>query len=150
MKFIRIIKFSLKIVTCVILATVLILIATHMIASTINPLRRSIPRVHDWILEQTPIGTSIEEVLEAVESNNWQLNFRNTINGTDFIRNYGFASDRNGGWIGSNGQILGVESFSAHIGSYSMILYQLNVNVHWGFCDDGLLVNVGIRRGTRG
>jgi len=101
-----------------------------------NPLRRAEEKIKSDILIITPIGTSIEEVVKAVEGKDkWEIGQ---------LRNFGYSMRDGRPSDGSNGGLqIGEKSFRALIGSY-LNIQKVTVVVYWGFDENDELINVAV------
>jgi len=115
-----------------ILLIILSLIFLLVVIVMLNPLRRSQEAIKRSILKQTPISSSMEEVIEVIERKEWDVRYGDI----DYNRGY---TDRD------TYEVVGVKSIRACIGSYSdFILFTTYVSVFWGFDEEGKLIDVYI------
>jgi len=128
------------IVVAIIIAVVIVMLA--------NPLRRSEERIRDSILRITPIGMSMEDVLNIIEDNGrWEI--RHIFDQGYIVGRWGVRGPHQGYFIsGHDVAIVGVASLEVHIGSYNFLFFFLEerVSVFFGFDKDSKLVDIGIRK----
>lgn len=117
---------------CMIIATFAIIItALNMM---LNPLLMSNGRIRTNILKLTPIGSSMEEVLVAIqEKNNWRIMTRSNERGY-----VDFRSPPGSGRVGE-------KHITAQIGRSGFLWY---VRASWGFDEDGILIDVYVDKGS--
>jgi len=108
-----------------------------------NPLRRSEEHIRERMLKLTPVGTSIEDVVEIINKRGWS-------NDGVLDRGYGLA---NGGTptiytsYFTNEPVIGTKSIRANIGEYHayMIIYTW-VFCYWGFDENSRLIDIAIEK----
>jgi len=124
-----------KIIVFTLLALLIISLGVFVIGCLSNPLRRSEERIREDILALTPIGSSMEDVIEVIDSNEWWNWFGN-------INHYsGFSSaDR----TTPNARV-GEQSIRILLGEYRNI-FITSVVAFWGFDEDGYLIDIRIRK----
>ena len=114
-------------------------------ADSANPLRRSTDEIREDILELTPIGMSMDEVIKVMESNKeWDIYYVNERSG------YVMNADRPGEPSPSDieeGRVIGVKSARALIGTYQNIPHMAYVSVFWAFDEDSKLIDIAVRKG---
>ncbi|MCL2354680.1 MAG: hypothetical protein FWC68_02130 [Oscillospiraceae bacterium] len=119
----------------------------------LNPLRRSEERIREDVLLFTPVGSSMEKVIEAIENNRRWTN-------EHVIYDRGYAIMR----AGSEGEhtyfstiyyaegsrpfvrTVGVETIRLNIGSYTDPSATTVVLVHWAFGENGELIDIAVRK----
>ena len=120
----------------IIIVIIAIMVIAIMIMAFIRmfpyPLRESNDYIRERILELTPIGSSIDEVLAAIEANSsWRIAYRDNYSGyVDFRREPG---DRR----------IGEMYISADLGRSSLLW---DVRANWGFDENGILIDVYIKK----
>ena len=102
-----------------------------------NPLRRPTDEIRAEIIELTPIGSSLEEVIRVIDNNEtWEWHRRH-------VSQDGFPTDA--GWT----TFVGEQSIRVELGRYwrprRSFLY-IHVTVFWGFDEDGTLVDVRVQK----
>ena len=98
----------------------------------LNPLRRSEEHIRGCMLKSTPIGTSIEDVLDAIEKKEkWQINY----------------ISYETGYINGGGPVVGEKSIRVMIGEYGIFL-NTSVTVFWGFDGDSNLIEIAVWKST--
>jgi len=122
-----------------ILICLLLVVAVIVVTIASNPLRRSNETIRENILKITPLGTSMEDVIKAIEENGWELDYVNEM--------YGFGRTESGYRITDKPDLYGVKSVGATLGIYytPFITY---VEVGWGFDENSKLINVGVWKST--
>ena len=104
--------------------------------------------IRNQVLEQTPKGMSMDDVLEIIEANDeWKLH------GVSYDGGFVLPYDPVPGWpTTSDGQsIIGEKSIRARLeASYPMdrLFFHTTVSIFWGFDKDEKLVEVYIWRNT--
>jgi len=113
-----------------------------------NPLRRSNEEIRESILELTPIGTSMDEVLNTIETNTeWEREYMNE--NTGYSMNFGRPSFPSSFDISENREIIGVKSIRVTIGTYSGS-FKTYVIVYWGFDENSTLIDLAVRKDIDG
>ena len=127
----------------IILSLFAIVILAPFILMIPNPMRRPQEMARNYILQLTPLGTSIEDVVEIMERNGYgRLN----------VRDFGFSPITTAA-PPPQGQPdvprIGVKSASIGMGRY-LAWYRwfhfTEVGVRWGFDEDGKLIDVHVRK----
>ena len=117
----------------VIVIALIIVVLTNIIIEVSNPLRRSAEEITEDILELTPIGTSMENVVGVIESNKkWEWN--------GYIAPVGFLKQPP---PPEECTYVGTQSIRAFIGEYSDG-FATTVTVFWGFDEDSKLIDVWV------
>jgi len=103
-----------------------------------NPLRRPTEQIRENMLRLTPIGTSIEDVINLIERNDkWEISRLN------HERGYSISHEIPN--RGSGGTIVGEKSIELYLGYYYyQILFQTGVTVFYGFDKDSKLVDIAV------
>jgi len=139
-------KFIALIILFAILITVVIILLS-------NPLRISEERIRTNMLRITPIGMSMDNVIEVIEDNHgWEI--RHTFNHGYIVGRWPderlyVRGPHQGSYVrGRDVAIVGVTSMEVHIGSYNFLLFALEtrVSVFFGFDEDLNLVDLGVRK----
>jgi len=126
-----------KKVLYVLLIAIFAIIISVVVIIFSNPLRRSNERIRADMLKLTPIGTSMKDVIQVIESNkSWEWRGQ-------YIANIGYSTDE------SLNNRIGSQSIRVTLGTYShgFIVYVL---AFWGFDEDGILIDVHIRKDIAG
>jgi hypothetical protein len=119
---------------------ILLALAIAIVVSMSNPLRRSLDNIREKMLVMTPVGTSMEEVIEFIESQDkW---------GKPYINyEHGYPLDDRGIVSYSGNIIVGEQSIDVVIGEYkTWLIVGICVDVFWGFDEGGKLVDLGVRK----
>jgi hypothetical protein len=121
----------------ILISIILIILMAVMIVLS-NPHRKSEERIRKAMLELTPIGTSMENVIKLIESHKkWK------IKKTSYEHGYGIDK---WGTPGENRNIyIGVKSIKVYLGCYGIII-NTSVTVYWGFDEDGNLIDIAVRK----
>jgi len=139
----------MKIVVCTIVIIFATIIATVIIMLS-NPLRKSPEEIRTDILELTPIGMSMEDVIDVIRNNSsWRIERRfdqGYIEGRWYVR-----GPHQGAYSSLHDvAIVGVNSMEVYIGSYRyfffLLVFETRVSAFFGFDEDSNLVDVGIRK----
>ncbi|MCL2383765.1 MAG: hypothetical protein FWC79_06540 [Oscillospiraceae bacterium] len=126
-----------KIVTCILIVLAILVLGGIIFMILSNPLRRSEERIREDILLMTPIGLSIEEVIEVIENNSdWTNKHEVHDRGVGIIR---FGPEGRHGYFATinyyEGQrtfvkAIGVKTIRLNIGNYQYPLVNTHVLVH--------------------
>jgi len=118
-----------------VLIIVFAIVITVVIIMLSNPLRRSVERITADMLELTPIGTSMEDVLKIIEDRDrWEIGFISYEFG--FVRDV-FPEPR---------RTVGEKSISVNIGRYGVVIDTIVVDVFWGFNEYSELIDIWVRK----
>ena len=140
-----------KFVICILIALVILILGGIIIMILLNPLRRSEERIREDILLMTPIGSTMEEVIEVIENNRRWTNEHEI-----YDRGYGIirvGSEGNHRYFSTinyyKGQrtfvkTVGVETIRLDIGDYHNPLSHTVVLVHWAFDENGKLIDIAV------
>lgn len=122
---------------------IIILVALIVVPMIINPIRRPRNMLRNHILRQTPIGTSMEDVIVFVDSNEaWGVQI-----------NYDIGLIYSGTPISewpvtlTGHSIIGDMFIGVHMGNYG-ILPRMYAWVGWAFDAEGELIKVYVRKGV--
>ena len=128
----------------ILVVVLLIVVAVVFVVKALNPLRRSSEQIRENMLQQTPIGTSMEDVIKVIESHEkWKIDYvANDIGYSMMGGAPGDASDR-------EKPIIGKKSIRAVIGAYTNF-FNTTVTSYWGFDENSKLVNLHIHKDTDG
>ncbi|MCL2578168.1 MAG: hypothetical protein FWE27_09000 [Defluviitaleaceae bacterium] len=127
---------KIKIIGLSFLGLILIVVSFFAIRYALNPLRHSDVRIRENILKLTPIGSTIEDVIQVIESNEaWEWNGR--------IADIGYQTHSN------TTALTGAQSIRVTLGTYSngFIVYVVSF---WGFDEEGILLDVRIWKAVAG
>lgn len=133
----------MKIWQGIVLSLAAIIVLTVTVPMFTNPLRRPRSMVTNYILNLTPIGMHIDDVVEIVESrDDWRVHY--------ISYEWGFMHPRHGardGWPTSRSghPIIGEQSIRVHAGMYRAwykLFFNTFVGVFWGFDEDGKLIEI--------
>ena len=125
---------------------VVIILACVLIAVLSNPLARSEKHIKKDLLTLTPIGTSMEDVIAAVEKNEkWKIVCINENSGY-FIDENGKAD--NNTYPGVSYTVVGVKSIEVLLGRDDIlgIFYLHYVSVWYGFDENSNLINIAVKK----
>lgn len=132
-----------------------LIILITVISVLSNPLRRSQEQIEESILELTPIGMSMEDVLEAIESKKkWET--INVSNEHGFLKQGSLKRDD------TENTIIGGESIEVLAGKYIgewhldqnvlntivHALFKRSVYVYWGFDENSKLIGLHVMKYT--
>ncbi|GAB5382865.1 MAG: hypothetical protein Alis2KO_42060 [Aliiglaciecola sp.] len=106
----------------------LVLVAAFIFA---NPLRQTQSSIEQYVEEVTPLGSSMNDVISAINENGWNIDFVN--------ENKGFYHQD----ITPNREV-GSKSIRAVMGEYRTILVTTSVTVFWGFDEQGKLTDIWV------
>jgi len=115
-------KKKIVIFILLVISIVIIVLVIRMLS---NPLRKSEEDMRETILELTPIGMSMDDVIKVIEDKDeWKLRH--------IWHEYGYRDY-------SQGEI-GVKSIRVYLGEYN--LSTTGVSVFWGFDENSKLIDV--------
>lgn len=111
----------------------IILLVYLLFAVLLNP---SVGRIRKNLLKITPIGTSMEDVIAAVESNEkWKIDYIN--------EDSGYMVDENGNiwrnWMFGSYTVIGEKSIGVSLGIYLKGIY---VSAYYGFDENSNLIDI--------
>ena len=85
------------------------------------------------LLEETPIGTPIEDVRKSIAAHGW-------VTDPAHQENLGFHKDEGAS------RVIGSYSIHASLGSHRGIPFRVFVSAYWGFDKDGKLTDIRVRK----
>lgn len=107
------------------------LIVLGVVIFMLHPLSKSEEQIREQLLQATPLGTHMEDVIEYVESNRkWEV--------VTISREYGF---RQRGTLNRVGE----KSIHVDIGEYR-IIFSTGVEAFWGFDENSELIGIRVRK----
>jgi len=133
------------IVLCLAACGILAMIMVYTIPMIWNPMRRPNPMPTNYVLNLTPLGTHIDDVINTVENHrDWRVERINLEQG--FVDRRRSSSE--GGW--RNPVIIGNKSVRVRVPPYRPVglLSQTVVAIYYGFDADGYLIEVFVFRST--
>ena len=114
------------------------IILVMIITSLLNPLRKSKDEIRENMLNLTPVGTDMEDVIGIVESNRkWKIKW------IDYER--GYVIDKWGTPGENNSIYVGEKSMRVYLGYYNPI-FNTGVSVYYGFGADSKLIDIAVRK----
>jgi len=105
-----------------------------------NSLRHSAEYTRERLLKQTPIGTSVEDVIKINKKRIWR-----TIDWISYEHGYGIDKWNTPSESGKT--TIGVKSIRVHLGTY-WVLFRTDVIVFYGFDEYSKLVDLHVRKDT--
>lgn len=120
-------------------AAVVVALVSVIAILTLNPLRASEDVIRERILKATPTGTSMEEVIDIIDSQEaWELLWIDSDKGFSAQWTHlNYTVHRDGRYI------VGEKSIKVFLGEYfSLRTFCTPVSVFWGFDEKGILVDV--------
>ncbi len=119
-----------------VLVIFVIIVMFSILIEFLNPLRRSDEKIREEILDVTPIGSSIEDVIRVIENKkNWKWNGR--------VQPNGFSKTI----AGRPTTVVGSQSIRVFVGEYRNI-FATTVTVFWGFNENSKLIDVWVWKTT--
>ena len=110
-----------------------------------NPLRRPRANVRNYILRLTPLGTSIDDVIEVVESRRGWV-----VRHISFEHGFRHPDPRNSGWpiLQSGPLIIGEKSVRVNCSyrAFYKLFTRTIVDIFWGFDMHGNLIEVYVNK----
>jgi hypothetical protein len=102
-------------------------------AFLLSPLRWSEGQIHEWVLRGAPLSSSVADVKALIDRRGWKQ-----------------TSD----WQGTNSHppsgeypyVRGQRILVSHLGHYQGIPWRTDVEVFWGFDENGRLTDVHVRK----
>ncbi|MCL2383763.1 MAG: hypothetical protein FWC79_06530 [Oscillospiraceae bacterium] len=142
-------RITKKIIICVLIVLAILVLGGIIFMILSNPLRRSEERIREDVLQLTPIGLTMEEVIEAIENNSDWANEHEFHDRGVGIRRVG-PEGRHGYFATINYterqrtfvKAIGVQAIRLNIGNYYYPLIRTHVLVHWAFDESGELIDV--------
>ena len=139
----KIIIFCKRVLLIFVILVSLLFVGLPVILATFNPMQRPRFMVRNSILRLTPMGTHIDEAIEAIESrSNWIVRFVN--------HNRGFVHPS---VLPFGSSIIGDKSIRVDAGPFWPGVFPLiglisreSVSIFWGFDADGYLIEVYVTR----
>ncbi|MCL2354732.1 MAG: hypothetical protein FWC68_02410 [Oscillospiraceae bacterium] len=140
-----------KIVICILIALIILVLGGIIIMALLNPLRKSEESIREDILELTPIGLTMEEVIETIENNREWTNehlifdrgyaiMRAGVEGDYIFFPVIYYSENNVNFI----KTVGVKAIRLNIGNYHSPLSETVVLVYWAFNENGELIDIAV------
>ncbi|MFF2888535.1 hypothetical protein [Paenibacillus sp. NPDC057967] len=121
------------------LIVLVIIVLFEVIRTLSNPLTPSDDQLRSRFLEQTPLGTSMEDVIQSIDSKkDWRIKYIDNDNG--------FTHQRK-----RPAEKIGVRHIRVHIGEYrvySNLYFATDVVVFYGFNENNELVDIWVRKDT--
>ena len=129
----------------IILSLLAVILLVDLIPRLINPIQRPNRMLRNYILKITPLGTSMDDVIELINSSDdW---------GSAHVRDFGLDPKYPTGPRRTHLEIprIGEKTVSTNIGSYHSLrdvffLMRVGVSVFWVFDSDNNLIEVHIWR----
>ena len=120
-----------KVVIATLIISLIMIVAVAIFLS--NPLRKSNDQIRESVLEITPLGTNMEDVLKVIETKKkWKVVWINN----DYKHEF---TDLSGDFV------IGTTSIKASIGKYRNF-FEVDVQVYWGFDENSKLIEVEVRK----
>jgi hypothetical protein len=94
-------------------------------------LRRSEATIRARLLEEVPLGSSMNQVEQQIAKHGWVLDYVD--------RNGGFDDQRE-----KTSKVTGAKSIRASLGDYRGLPFMVNVTVYWGFDVSGSLIDIWV------
>lgn len=123
-----------KILITFLILTVLIVLGA--VKFMLNPLTKSEEQIREKLLEETPFGTHMEDVIKYIGSKKklskkkWEVTYISHEHGFTHQRVY-------------PRRIVGEKSIRASLGDYG-IIFETNVTVFWGFDENSKLIDIWV------
>jgi len=128
-----------KIIICCVLAFVMF----RIIPILANPMRRPETMSTNYVLNLTPIGTDMEDVIDILEGHrNWHINSPNFERGFRHPLDDSIVGEKS---ITARGHPSGSGFWPAYMPIYGWLL-RTTVSIFWGFDEDGKLIEVFVRQ----
>ncbi|MBQ7012194.1 MAG: hypothetical protein IJN63_10855 [Clostridia bacterium] len=115
----------------------LVIVLVTVVVELFNPLRRSAEQITEDILELTPIGSSMEDVIRVIESKkSWE--WSGEVYPFGFLKQPPPPEERTE---------VGVQSIDVFLGDYRNI-FVTSVTVFWAFDENSVLIDVWVWKDT--
>ena len=127
---------------------ILLIILMVVMLLMFHPLARPSSFIRSDMLEHTPIGTHVNEVIRFIDSNpNWQRSRLIETRGVTFRPHTGNRRIPHNAPTSSNPDFpdVGSQTFRVSLGYYTIIL-RVFVTLHYAFDEDGYLIDIFIHR----
>ena len=113
-----------------------------------NPMRQSNEQIRADLLELTPIGMSIEDIVQVIASNEkWKVDYVNYDHGV-YMGELGYPDDPED-YALKKMTVRGEKSIRATIGGYTNF-YMTFVDVWWAFDEDSKLIEIFVKKAKIG
>ena len=133
-----------KIIIWFITGAVVIGLGLIILSYLTNPLRRPEGQIREDILEITPIGTSMEDVIKIIENNKkWEAPRIFNECGVSYA-DLGWPSKPDDLALGKI-TVIGEKSIRTIFGRYQAF-FQVLVDVHWAFDENAKLIDIFIQK----
>jgi hypothetical protein len=121
----------------IIWSALFVLLAVAASLVFLNPLRRDEAYIHDWLLRQAPIGSSVGEVKSIIAKHGWKLDcdWQSTAEHPPLSH-----SERMYPYVAGS-RVIG-----AYLGHYQGLPWRIDVDVFWGYDSQGKLIDVYVRK----
>jgi len=130
------------IVIIIIIAIVVFIVGSILITilkNRSNPLSRTNEQIRADMLELFPIGTSMDDVIQAIENNDdWTIRLINHRHGYSFDRD--IPRTDNSGTI-----IIGEQYIKVYIGQYTPFVI-IDVSLFFGFDENSMLIDIAVKK----
>ena len=104
----------------------------------LDPLRKQSENIREDVLKITPIGMSMEGVIEIIENRRrWEVRFICEERGYSLFRGRPLRA------IDPNAEIIGEKHIEGHLGWYRGV-WRVDVTAFWAFDENGKLIDVAI------
>ena len=133
-----------KVIRNIVLVSIAVAVLISVFDYMLNPWRRPPEQIGEDILNQTPIGTSMEDVIEYVNGEEWNVIYISDMFGYETYYTYAWSSDSS-----NPGTEVGVKSVRAVAGQYTrFLIVKINVEVLFGFDENSELIEIAIQYST--
>jgi hypothetical protein len=128
----------------VLLISFITILALVMVSMMTNPLLRTDKSIRRYLLQITPIGTSMEDVVHAVsDRSNWTIRHIADRHGVGFDPRWPTVPTLS--WLREDHIVVGEKSIRIHLGSYRFIM-GVDVSGYYAFDENGELMDIFIDR----
>ena len=122
-----------------------IALGVAIISCSLNPLRQSEEQIRGKMLELTPIGMHVDDVLEVFENNEEWGNYQHFDDGYLTVRD-GRLEIRRHEFLQEDSKIIGVETIKVHLGTYLFGLGDTHVVAYWAFDENSNLIDIFVKK----
>ena len=141
-----------KIIIYSLLGILVIVVGVIVISCSSNPLRKSEARIRESILDLTPIGMSMDDIIKMVESKEeWEpprVNYEYGVLYDKRMRRFRYGNYIEA--LSENFDITGEKSIDITMGHYSGFLVEVYVTAWWAFDEDSKLIDVFVYKERTG
>ena len=131
-----------KIIIYSVIALLVIVFGVIVINYLSNPLRKSEEQIRKNILEITPIGMSMEDVIRVIGTKEkWVIRYTFDFG---YVMKMGFPSEPDSSDF-AEGKVIGEKSIRGTIGEYQNF-FKVYVETYWAFDENSKLIDIAVKK----